>query len=370
MEEKHSPWKVRKSEAVLIVILILAYVNFRFINHNDLLVVILGLTVGVWLAFRPSEWAVEGLETIAAYMGLSAYMVGVISSLSSNTPEAVISGLAALRGYTTGNAAMLDIAVISILTAVGFNIIILGIMIAITIKKTGRVKVHKDVIEKDSELMTWTFIVVLIIFAMGVMEMIGAIKAGTPAEKFSLSPMISGILVISYIAYIIFVYKGQDEKGLAKPHFSKRLGYILAIAGFTGIFIGGEIITSSIEIMLDTMDLAQYGNPVIIISLIIGLAGTVPEHGIAITAAHKGKVDISIGNLMGGMLQVILLVLGGIGIFVPIPLDKYVMFQLIVSGGVILFLKTTIVDDGELDAFEGFMMIILQIVVFITMIIE
>jgi len=368
--EKHSAWKVRKSEALIVILLILGYINFRFINHNEILMIILGLTLGVWLAFRPSEWAVEGLENTAAYMGLSAYMVGVISSLASNTPEAVISGLTAVRGFTTGNAAMLDIAVISVLTAVGFNIMILGIMIAITIKKYGKVKIHKDVIEKDSELMTWTFIVLLIIFSLGVMEMIGSLRAGIPEEKFSLSPWISAILVISYITYIIFVYQGQEEKGIAKPHFSKRLGYTLAIAGFAGIFMGGEIITSSIETMLESIDLSQYGNPVILISLIIGLAGTVPEHGIAITAAHKGKVDISIGNLMGGILQVILLVLGGIGMFVPIPLDKYVMFQLMVSGGVILFLKSTIVDDGHLDAFEGIMMIILQLVVFITMIIE
>lgn len=75
------------------------------------------------------------------------------------------------------------------------------------------------------------------------------------------------------------------------------------------------------------------------------------------------------GNLVGGVLQIILLVAGGIGIFVPIPLDRYVLFQIVVLAGSLWFLKRNLTDDKKLDMFEGLMIILLQAYVFLLLII-
>ena len=63
-----------------------------------------------------------------------------------------------------------------------------------------------------------------------------------------------------------------------------------------------------------------------------------------------------------------LLVAGGIGALVPIPLDRYVLFQIVVIAGSLWFLKCAITDDHRLDTFEGLMIILLQAYVFTLLI--
>ena len=145
---------------------------------------------------------------------------------------------------------------------------------------------------------------------------------------------------------------------------------ILCVIGFAGIFFAGELLTSSVDILLTTYDaqISSVANPITIAALILGAAGAIPEHGIAIVAAMKGKVGIAVGNLMGGVLQILLLVMGGIGIFVPIPMNRYVLFQIVVIAGSLWFLKRAITDDHKLDMFEGLMIILLQAYVFALLI--
>ena len=62
-----------KKEFTFAILLILTYFLFRFgvIAGSSTIIVVLGLVAGTWLAFRPSEWAVEGIESIAGHMGTS-----------------------------------------------------------------------------------------------------------------------------------------------------------------------------------------------------------------------------------------------------------------------------------------------------------
>ncbi|MHA2069197.1 MAG: hypothetical protein ACXABY_32965, partial [Candidatus Thorarchaeota archaeon] len=153
-------------------------------------------------------------------------------------------------------------------------------------------------------------------------------------------------------------------------HHSKRSASILCVAGFLGIFFAGYLLTSSVDILLTTYDaqISSVANPITIAALILGAAGALPEHGIAIVAALKGKVGLAVGNLIGGVLQILLLVMGGIGIFVPIPMNRYVLFQIVVIAGSLWFLKRAITDDHKLDMFEGMMIILLQAYVFALLI--
>ncbi|MHA1951670.1 MAG: hypothetical protein ACW987_17620, partial [Candidatus Thorarchaeota archaeon] len=92
-----------RKELAFFLGLILVYFYLRFTGIEPTLVIILGIIGGVWLAFRPSEWAVEGMESAAGHLGYTAYVAGMLSSLASNMPEAVISGIAAYNGFITDN---------------------------------------------------------------------------------------------------------------------------------------------------------------------------------------------------------------------------------------------------------------------------
>ncbi|TFG34393.1 hypothetical protein EU527_03540 [Candidatus Thorarchaeota archaeon] len=358
-----------KKEFTIFGLLILLYFYCRFSGISPVLVLILGFVVGIWLAFRPSEWAVEGFESAAGHLGYTAYMAGMLSSLASNMPEAVISGIAAYSGWVSNRPELLDIAVLSVLIAAGFNMLLLGLTIIISTKGTHDMAVPEEAIKKDSVLIRWTIVALVCMFALGILDMVGPNPPINP--KF---PAVAAfVLFLSYIIYSVALSKGDVSKDAekAKPSHHKKSALILTLLGIIGIFFAGEILTNSVELFLDEYSLAigELGiNHITIAALILGAAGALPEHGIALIAAAKGKVGLAIGNLIGGILQIVLLVMGGIGMFVLIPLDRYVLFQIIVIAGSLWFLKRAITDDHKLDIFEGAMIILLQIYVFVLLI--
>lgn len=357
-----------RKELVFFIGLLIFYFYLRFTGIEPTFVVILGLIGGTWLAFRPSEWAVEGMESAAGHLGYTAYVAGMLSSLASNMPEAVISGIAAFDGWRTGSQDLLDIAVLSILIAAGFNMLLLGITIIISTKDKDDMAVPEEAIKKDSVLIRWTFVALLSMFALGILDMV---SPDAPVDP-RFPPVASFVLFLSYVIYAAALTTGDvvNEEEKAKASHSKRSAAILAIMGLIGIFFAGEILTHSVEILIIDYHgvIGLLGNQVAIAALILGAAGALPEHGIALIAAAKGKVGLAVGNLIGGVLQIVLLVMGGIGMFVPIPLDRYVLFQIMVIAGSLWFLKRAITDDHKLDFFEGAMIILLQAYVFVLLI--
>ena len=376
-----------RKEILVIIILIAVYVYVRFIIYPGThqyfeILIILGLVCGTWLAFRPSEWAVEGVESGAGHLGLTAYVAGMLTSLASNMPEAVVSGIAAFNGYTSGSQDLLDIAVLSVMVSAGFNMFLLGITIMIATRgKADDMEVPVEAIKKDSVLIRWTIVALLSMFALGVVFHLNFIvsaleqlsNGGTfnieDIKNLSFPPIASFVLMSSYIVYAAVLVTGDvaDSQEKAQPHHKKSSSIILTLVGFIGIFFAGEILTNAVEIFLEhfSTSITNLTNPVRIAALILGAAGALPEHGIAVIAAAKGKIGLAVGNLIGGILQIVLLVAGGIGIFVPIPLDTYVLFQIVVIAGSLWFLKRAITDDHRLDFFEGAMIILLQAYVFI-----
>ena len=356
-----------RTEIAVIAILLISYFYLRLTGTQDTLMVLLGIVVGIWLAFRPSEWAVEGIESIAGHVRVTAYVAGMLTSLASNMPEAIISGIAAWQGYVSSRPELLDIAVVSVLIAAGFNMLLLGVTIMISTRGAEDMAVPEEAIKKDSVLIRWTIVALISMFALGVISL--ASSGGSNDLRFP--AMASFVLFLSYLIYGSVLTTGDvvESKETAIPHHSKRSAVILSLIGVIGIFFAGEILTHSVDELLTTQHelVAAIGDEVTVAAFILGAAGALPEHGIALIAAAKGKVGIAVGNLIGGVLQIVLLVMGGIGIFVPIPLDHYVLFQIIVIAGSLWFLKRAITDDHRLDFFEGAMIVLLQAYVFVLL---
>jgi cation:H+ antiporter len=338
------------------------YFYLRLMNIEATTVVVLGFLIGSWLAFRPSGWAVAGIESASGHMGHTTYMAGILSSLASNMPEAIVSGFAAWIGYSANKPALLDIAVLSVLISAGFNMLLLGSAVVVLSRGKGSIKVPKEAIKKDLVLTRWTVVALAIIFALGVVDI--AFMTG----RDSIPPEASFLLFLSYLVYAASLggRPNVDESQRAVAYHRKRDAAALSVVGFAGIFVAGGILTSSVESLLENYAavVSIVGNPITISAIILGAAGALPEHAIALMAASKGKTSIALGNLIGGVLQIVLLIMGGIGIFVWIPLDRYVLFQIVVIAGSLWFLVNAISDDHELDVFEGAMIALLQLLVF------
>ncbi len=318
------------------------------------------LALGCWLVYRPSEWAAEGMEGLGAALGFSSYISGVLSSLASNLPEIAMSSRAAYTGVVRGLPEMVDLASLSVLSAIGFNMMLLGAVIVLSTRGERSIPAPPEALAHELELMRFSIVAVLLISALGLLSSGGPARV-LPREAASL-------LVASYIVYAVFMLR----RGSREPMSYGRLegsgrglshSIALAAAGFTGIAAGSEIIVGTVEGFLHLEEVAGVSS-VVLGGVVIGGLGSIPEHMIALLQASRGALSFSLGNLISSLTQSLLLILGGIGVFIPIVLDEYVVFQLMVAAVSLWFLKRSIVDDGKLDLYEGVMVILVQLLVF------
>jgi Ca2+/Na+ antiporter len=457
-EEEHagtkSLWSILKLPwyEFLIVGLLVGATIAMFILYNQLHgnyvygVVATSALLGLWLAFRPSEWAVDGLDNLMKYAGLTAYVAGVFSSLASNLPEAVAAGILLGKGsnqvklgealadpsLVIAGEELIKTAFYTTLAAAGFNAILLGIVVLVGGKKKGYIEVKKETMQAESVLLRWGFVATFLTFAIGVIEILYQIfydlQSGidfTTLEyiRGELPRMAAAALVISYIIYLIYLLiKGKQAKALDQiiekqtkptrskldekmpdlknnhniidsnneeeeekyqksgkavynpylnaptldhPHVSLGASVVLVLLGIAGIASGGYLLSNAVEKVLHTTDLS-----IGIVALIVGFSGAIPEHGIAVVAATKGKTDVALGNILGGILQMVLLIFGAFAIIVPAPIDYFMLFQIAAIAALIWFVKRSIGDDNRLTSFEGIMVIVAQAFAFILLIVE
>jgi Ca2+/H+ antiporter len=465
-----SLWNIIKLpiwEYFLVALLLGATITMFVLHHQNpannkftIGVVVTSALLGIWLAFRPSEWAVDGLDNLMRYVGLTAYVAGVISSLASNLPEAVAAGIMIIKGSfgANPNPELVMTAFYTTLAAAGFNAILLGIVVIVGSKSKGYIQVKKETVQAEGVLLRWGFVATLMTFGIGIIEFIDSLFEelhgweGTggffesESELMGELPRLAGItLVISYLIYIVFLIVkskqakidsklaeiphraqkptrgkldekmpnrmgGTDEysneglvgKELANestgkatteqnmeeelecpeetdnkketnpyvegphldiPHVSFTASIILIIIGVGGIAGGGYLLSHAVEIGLETTSLN-----VEIMALIVGFSGAIPEHGIAVVAAHQGKTDVALGNLLGGILQMTLLVFGAFACIVRAPINDFILFQIIAIAGIIWFIKRGFTDDMRISVFEGIMIIIAQLFSFLLLV--
>jgi cation:H+ antiporter len=367
----HKAFHVSRREIVVAGILFAFFLLSVFIIQDVLILIIATMAFAIWLTFRASHFAIDGLESLGAIAGLSAYFIGVLSSLASNTPEAVVSALTAWSGYISASPELVEIAVLSVIMAAGFNILLLGIVVVLSTRKTGIVEVPREVVKIDADLIRWTIVVMVLLVAFAVLYYINQLIHGITPGLTYLPAVLGFLMVFSYIMYAIYAVKkpSAKDKPIPTPHHSRRNSALLAITGFVGIFIAGYLLAEAVELTFDFVPWSGLGiietQRIVIMALIIGAAGALPEHGIAVIAANKGKADIAIGNTLGGTTQVLLLIIGGVSMFLPLPLDAAVLLQLATAAGSLWFLKRALTDDQKVDIFEGAMILLMQTFVFI-----
>ena len=373
--ELHKAFHISRREAYLAIALFIFYLLSLFVFQNTFVLIIGTLALALWLTFRASHIAIDGIESLGAFAGLTAYFIGVLSSLASNTPEAVVSALTAWRGFITVNPELVLIAVLSVVMAAGFNIILLGCVVVISARKTGVVDVPREVIEDDADLIRWTIVAMGLLFAFGILHYINQLIIGAVITLQYLPAVAGLMMVISYLLYAVYAVKKptKEERVIPTPRHTKRNSAILSVLGFVGIFFAGYLLSEAVEMTFEFVPWASIpyldAQRIVIMAILIGAAGALPEHGIAVIAAAKGKAGIAIGNTLGGTIQVLLLIVGGVSIFLPLPLTAAVLLQFATAAGSLWFLIRAMTDDHKVDIFEGAMILLMQTFVFVIVLV-
>jgi len=132
-------------------------------------------------------------------------------------------------------------------------------------------------------------------------------------------------MVAVYLFYLFFIIRhnlqNRDPNIVKKEeekHETENRSFIifLLLLGFGMIFFAGEMISSSVELFLESsheigIELNEFQ-----LAFFIGAAASIPEHAIALLAVKKkGGIELGLGNLIAGSMQNLLLMTGLVSLF-------------------------------------------------------
>jgi Ca2+/Na+ antiporter len=318
---------------------------------------VVSLLLGFLVVILVSEPMVEGLREFSVETGLSPHVTGIVSSLASNLPEGVMTLFMVLSPQ------LREVAILTVMLASAFNGLLLGVLVIMLTYRGGAISLPKEAMEHDIEIMRIAIALCGIVFGAGVILNLFSTNQGA-----TLPVEVPVFLLLAYISYLYFISRRPDvaerkgaEDGYPKAreeHGSKarKRGWVTPILlGLIGILIAAELISGSSEYLVHRFDLH-----VVIAATLIGLAGTVPEHGIALIGARKGHVEMGVSNLLSGITQSIMLIFPLLALIVPVHLDGYVIYQFLAIAATLWIVKKSIIDDHRLTLDEGFSIILIH----------
>jgi len=345
--------------------MVVLYLFYSLVIRDFLSVVLLSILLGSWLVSRPSEWLARGISNLGLHLGLSEYTIGILSSLTAISGEILIVSLSLYVAYITGHYELIIFAILVILYSISFNILTLGLIVSFRGGK--KITVPDEILSKELEILDWA---VVAIFLISFLWIARKFLFPVTSDIIYLPREVAFILPVCYVVYMVHIRKIKltARTGLSsKPTLSITHSILLTLIGTIAVIIGGNLITdAAISLVMGGMKIfEQLGNPLIITALIVGAASAIYDATINLIFSARGQLLTSVGNLIGSALQLLLLVIGIVGIIIPIPLTEYVIFQLIAIGMSLYFFRQAIADRG-LDPYEGAMIVLFQFFIFVV----
>lgn len=310
------------------------------------------LILGLVIIVMTSEPMVEGLRDFGLQMGFSPHVTGIISSLASNLPEGVMTG------FMVFSPELREVAILTVMLASAFNGVLLGLLVIMLTYKGGAIELPKAVMEHDIEIMRIAIALCSIVFGTGVILNL------FNANQMAFLPIeVPIFLLIAYGSYLYFISrstahsekKGADDGYPPGSELHKRGWLAPVLLGLVGIVIAAQLIAGSTEYLVHMLDLH-----IVIAATVIGFAGSIPEHGIALIGARKGHVEMGVSNLLSGITQSIMLIFPLLALMVPVHLDGYVIYQFMAIAATLWIVKKSIIDDNRLTLDEGFSILLIH----------
>lgn len=281
-----------------------------------LLVAIAALILGLVFLIKGSDVFVDGAAGAAMKSGVSEHIIGItLVAFATSLPElatAVVASIGDAGELAFGNVVGSNIA--NICLVLGFS--------ALLIKITPSKESMRDVIFMNLVV----FLLIIVLYDRKI-------------DKID--------SLIFFIAFGGYFYKLYSTMRVGSTHkrgpIYKEIAMV--ITGLSGVIFGAWLLVEGAIWISDWMGITSA-----IIGLTVVAVGTsLPELATSITAATKGKMQISIGNVLGSNIINILLVLGVAALFNDISLTRledngdmllYTTFPILVFASLITFIYT------------------------------
>ena len=289
--------------------------------------------IGLVLLIKGSDFFVNSAMRIAKRLGVSEFVIGLtLVALGTSIPEMGASIAASIKhqsGIVTGNVLGSNIANIAL---------IMGIVAVLWVVKTDR-----QMLKRDGYIMLFAAVLFYVFLFNGIVSRI---------EGF--------LFLILYVVYVLFVVettskldhvyrftdfityffkfsyirtinrglsrnnhggkKEQGESTLSEGNILKELGIV--VLSVIAICYGAKLLVEGAVFFAHFLHVPQ---TFIGLSL-IAIGTSLPELGVALSAARKGFGNIVVGNVIGSNIANIFLIIGISSIISPLTVIKSTVF--------------------------------------------
>ncbi|MGE0767024.1 MAG: calcium/sodium antiporter [Hyphomicrobiaceae bacterium] len=264
---------------------------------------------GFILLLFGAEYLVRGAVSLARRLNVSKMIIGMtIVAWGTTSPELVVSLQAAannLPGISIGNVVGSNIA--NILLILGMSAVIFPIV------------VQPSALYRDGAMMLGSALLFTALALTGVIE------------RWQAGAMVGLLVVFTLYAFQTERKKGamndpgdlaeELEEEFEEGPRSTWLATLSVVGGVASVVIGAKLLVAA------AVETAHYfGVREEVIGLTIVAVGTsLPELATAVVAARKRHSEVAVGNIMGAGIYNLLMIIGLVGLVVPIPIPPQIL---------------------------------------------
>ena len=270
------------------------------------------LILSVVILYFGAEISLDSSEKIGKKLGLSPLAIGMLLvGFGTSLPELFVGHIAGLQGK-------IDIATGSLIGSNIANMLfILGVCGLFTKMSLSNKKLMHQI---------------LVHFVLGV-TLVFVLKSES-LTVFSALPL---LLIAFVYLYLLYADLKNDKTDYPEDQDFKPVPVLIKlIAGFSMLYLGGEILVKAGTDLCIILNISEY----IISAIFIALGTSFPELVTSIIAAKKKKdSDLIIGNIIGSNLFNCAFILGSLGIYnFKLTADYSTELALLIAGSIILLL--------------------------------
>ncbi|WP_045222510.1 calcium/sodium antiporter [Desulfonatronum thioautotrophicum] len=315
----------------------------------DILINLGLILVSAVLLWKGADLIVDHAAAIARRFGISELVIGLtIVAAGTSAPEFLVTVTAAYQGLPA----------IALSNVLGSNIFNLGLILGL-VAMIRPIPTHSTLLYRDSGLLLG---LTMTIMAMIYLDFLGRWSGtillcglvGYTVLLFARAPKeITGITMVSGA-----LKKGEEDGD--GSHVREKIGwrtYVLLLAGFIGVALGGRIMVQAATELALIMGVSQWTIGVTIVA-----AGTsLPELATCLAASLKGRNDMILGNLLGSDIFNFAGVLGLTMLLRPLHAPESALLSMILLNAMMLLVLFFIRSGWKLSRTEGALLICLAL---------
>lgn len=318
-------------------------------SHHFMQVPILSFCSAMLALFCLSKFLGEGVEQMSLYVGES--LAGLLQAFIGNLAELVIIFMAI-------KANLLDLVQADIVgSIIGNLLLVTGLSIYLACRKHGTLEFNSDI---GGLFMNQFYLVMFVLMSPTILN-------GKLALPHWYSGALSIILVTAYLYYLRLSRKDKRFKPIKEQsqkvtqHWSKNFSLRVIVICSIGVVLNSELLVDEVSNVATSLHFSQ----ALIGFIILPLVGNLAENLVAVHAARKGMVELSLSVSVGSASQVGMIVapcavLFGLltGNYFTLSFTIVPLFFLLGSiGGIILVLH-----DHKWNINEGVMLLVMYVV--------